>query len=324
MLYQSVGNKIQCNLCSHYCNLKPDQTGICGVNQNSNSKIINLVHSKVSAINIDPIEKKPLYHFLPSSKSLSIGTLGCNFRCSFCQNHSISQEHNIAKYSQQISPQEIVHLAIKHRCKSISYTYNEPTIFYPFVRDIVGISEQHNIKNIMVSNGMMSSEVIQYMNHDIDAINIDLKSFDPKYYQKTLKGKLSSILENIKTIANSDIHLEITTLVIPNINDSDDELRQIASFIASIDTHIPWHISAFHPDYKMLDNPPTPIKTLQKAYSIGKTMGLHYVYMGNVSTPSSTICPTCNTLVLQRIGHTTNINTLSNGSCSKCNTRIIK
>jgi len=274
--------KITCTLCSHYCKLKKEQSGICGVNANINDTLTCKVYGYPTALHVDPIEKKPLYHFLPHTNTLSLGTVGCNFRCPFCQNWQLSQAKEFSTKT-YISPQDMVQLALHHHCKSISYTYNEPTIFYPYAKDIAIEAKKFGLKNIMVSNGFMSKEVCEDMPLYIDAINIDIKSFDNAYYKKTLKGNLEVILENCKNLKKNGLHVEITTLVIPNINDAMDEIENIAKYIANelgIDT--PWHLSAFHPDYKMQKTERTPLETLKKAYNIAKKHNIQNVYLGNV------------------------------------------
>ncbi|RLA82829.1 MAG: AmmeMemoRadiSam system radical SAM enzyme [Epsilonproteobacteria bacterium] len=273
--------KITCLLCGHYCNIKEGNVGICKVNKNTGDKIECLVYGYPNAMNIDPIEKKPLYHFLPNTKTFSIGTVGCNFKCSFCQNWQLSQSHNIDK-SQYYSPEDIVKLALHYKCESISYTYNEPTIFFPYIIDIAILAHKNGLKNIMVTNGFESKEVSQQMVGLIDAVNVDLKSFDDKYYKKNLGGKLDVVLENLKYYVTNGIHTEITTLIVPTHNDNMEEIIQIVSFIANeLGTDIPWHISAFHPDYKELELPRTPLDSLKKAEQIGKDYGLKYIYLGN-------------------------------------------
>jgi len=313
-------NKLICLLCQHYCKLSSNQIGICGVNKNTGSKIENLVYGYISAINLDPIEKKPLYHFLPSSKSLSIGTVGCNFKCPFCQNHSISQSHNIDK-SNYLDPKQIVQLAQQYQAQSISYTYNEPTIFYPYIKDIASIAKQNNLKNIMVSNGFQSSEVIQDMVGLIDAINVDLKSFDKAYYKKYLGGNLDKLLNNLRLIKELGIWLEITTLIIPTHNDSDEELTNIAKFIHSLGDDTIWHISAFHPDFKETSLPNTSIDTLKRAYNIGKNIGLKYIYIGNINYTNNTICE-CGEVLIQREGFRVIKNNLINSKCPRCNKEL--
>jgi len=321
--YESLGdNKIKCLLCRHYCKLKENQIGICGVNKNEEGKLVNLVYGKVSAINIDPIEKKPLYHFLPSTKSLSIGTVGCNFKCPFCQNWQISQSKDISG-SYKISAQELVNLALKHNCKSISYTYNEPTIFYPFAKDVALLAKEKGLKNVFVSNGFETPEIIEDMKGVIDAFNIDIKSFNSSYYKKYLKGDLKAVLDTLKRLVKNGFWVECTTLIVPGDNDSASELKEIANFIAKeLNVNVPWHLSAFHPDYKETNKPQTPISTLQKAYNIAKEAGLNYVYMGNVALPSVTFCPKCNAKLITRVGFSVVENKLIKGACYNCKTKI--
>jgi len=281
--YEPTSNdKIKCLLCGHYCNIKVGEVGLCKVNKNVGDKIECLVYGYPNAINIDPIEKKPLYHFLPKTKTFSIGTVGCNFHCSFCQNWQLSQTNKINK-KQYYSPQNIVNLTLHYKCESISYTYNEPTIFFPYIKDIAKLAHQNGLKNIMVTNGFESSEVRTSMVGLIDALNVDLKSFDEKYYKKNLGGKLDVILDNLKFFVKNGIHTEITTLIVPAQNDSEKELEEIASFIANeLGSDIVWHISAFHPDYKEMDLPRTSIEILKKAREIGYRAGLKNIYLGNV------------------------------------------
>ncbi|MDY0117542.1 MAG: AmmeMemoRadiSam system radical SAM enzyme [Sulfurimonadaceae bacterium] len=279
-------NSITCILCRHYCTLKEGKSAICGVNFNENQKLVNKVYNHPSALNIDPIEKKPLYHFLPGSTSLSLGTVGCNFRCPFCQNYSISQTSAIDT-SITYTPQQLVDLAIQHKCKSISYTYNEPTIWYPYARDIGMLAKKHGLKNVFVSNGYESPEVLEDMVSWVDAANIDLKGFSREYHKKVLKADLDGILDTLHFLAASPIHLEITTLLVPGHNDSVEEITQMAHFIATeLGTDIPWHLSAFHPDYKMQDTNSTKLTTLKKAKEIGESFKIKHVYLGNVMSAS--------------------------------------
>ncbi len=279
---QSSEDKMTCLLCGHYCNIKVGQVGICKVNKNVGDQIECLVYGYPNAMHIDPIEKKPLYHFLPKTKTFSIGTVGCNFHCSFCQNWQLSQTDKIDK-THYYTPKDIVNLTLHYGCDSISYTYNEPTIFFPYIKDIATLAHKNGLKNIMVSNGFESSEVCHAMVGLIDAVNIDLKSFDERYYKKNLGGKLEVILENLKFFVSNGIHTEITTLLVPTQNDSKEEIEKIASFIVDeLGENIVWHISAFHPDYKELELPRTSIESLKNAREIGYQVGLKNIYLGNV------------------------------------------
>ena len=319
---ESSSDKLVCLLCSHYCKLKNGQTGICGVNKNTGEKIENLVYGYPAATNIDPIEKKPLYHFLPESKSFSIGTVGCNFHCSFCQNWGISQEKHINK-SNYYSPTDLARYGYENRCRSMAYTYNEPTIFYPYAKDIAIEAKKLGLKNIYVTNGFESSEVIDDMKGIIDAANVDLKSFDAKYYKKNLGGNLDKILENLKHFKQNGIWIEVTTLIVPTQNDSDEELEKIATFISGqLGAETPWHISAFHPDYKELKLPRTSIHTLKRAYDIGKKAGLHHIYIGNVGYENQTKCSQCGEILIDREYFNVIENNLINGCCPKCEKKL--
>ncbi len=311
-------NHITCLLCKHYCKLKKDKAGFCGVTFNIDDKLVNKTYGHPSAIHIDPIEKKPLYHFLPSSSSLSIGTVGCNFRCPFCQNYSISQT-SVVDESILYTPQDIVDIAIANKTQSISYTYNEPTIWYPYAKDIGILAKQHGIKNVFVSSGYESHEVLEDMRSWVDAANIDLKSFSHDYYKKVLKTDLDGVLESLVEFAKSDIWLEITTLIIPDVNDSEEEISKMAEFISTkLGLDIPWHFSAFHPTYKMLDTPRTSLKTLQMAKKIAKNYGINYVYLGNVQNDSSTYCPKCGAKLIDRVGFDADILDIENSVCKEC------
>jgi pyruvate formate lyase activating enzyme len=273
---------ITCLLCRHYCTLKEGKHGICGINFNEGGKFVNKTYNHPSAVHIDPIEKKPLYHFLPGSTSLSLGTVGCNFRCPFCQNYSISQTSAIDT-SIVYTPQDLVALALKHKTQSISYTYNEPTIWYPYARDIGMLAKEHGLKNVFVSNGFESPEVLEDMVLWVDAANIDLKSFSHEYYKKVLKADLDGVLDTLRFLARSPIHLEVTTLLVPDNNDSDEEIEKMARFMAEeLGCDVPWHLSAFHPDYKMLDTHATKLSTMERAREIAKSFNIKHVHLGNV------------------------------------------
>jgi pyruvate formate lyase activating enzyme len=316
--FKQEGQRLICLLCSHYCHLKEGQKGICGVNQNIEGVIKNLVYGYPVALHVDPVEKKPLYHFLPGSRAFSLGTIGCNFKCPFCQNWSISQERTL-HVKDYVSPKDIVDAALRYDCASIAFTYNEPTIFYPYAKDISLLAHQKGIKTIFVSNGFESSEVIDDMKGVIDAANIDLKSFNHDYYKKVLGGGLEVILENLKHFKRNGIWVEITTLIVPTHNDSDEELRSIASFIANeLDTQTPWHISAFHPDYHEQDLPNTPLQTLQRAEKIGKEAGLKHIYLGNAGVENPTRCAACDTLLIDRRNYDLLENHLIDGRCPHC------
>lgn len=323
--YKQEKDRLVCLLCSYYCKLKDGQVGVCGVNQNINGKIECLVYGYLSALNIDPIEKKPLYHFLPNSTSLSLGTVGCNFRCPFCQNWQISQTNKVDKNS-YLSSTKIVSIAKEKKCKSISYTYNEPTIFYSFAKDVALKAKEFGIKSVFVSNGFESSEVIEDMKGVIDATNIDLKSFNSNYYKKSLGGNLKTVCQNLVKIKENDIHLEITTLIVPTKNDSLQECENIIKFIKeNLGADTPWHLSAFHPDFKEQQIERTSNESLKTISEMAKSYGLNYVYIGNssfLSGENDTICKNCKEVLVKRKYFGVIQNKILDGNCPKCGTKI--
>jgi len=290
-LYKKLsGKKVQCQICNHRCIIAEDKRGICGVRENQKGKLYLLVYGKAIAVHIDPIEKKPFYHFLPGTYSFSIATVGCNFRCPHCQNWEISQASKDPKLGHKLEilgddwpSEKIVKEAIKTGCPSISYTYTEPTIFLEYALDTMKLAHKKGLKNCWISNGYMSLEALKLISPYLDAINVDLKYFSKKSYQKESGAHLQPLLDNLKEIYKKKIHLEITTLVIPTINDSEKEIKKIAQFIKNeLGAEVPWHISRFFPAYKMTDLPHTPPETLKKAEQIGKKVGLKNVYLGNI------------------------------------------
>jgi pyruvate formate lyase activating enzyme len=322
VFFSEYKSGIICRLCSQYCRLRKGQTGVCGVNQNVNGSLRNLVYGHPIAVHSDPIEKKPLYHFLPGSTSLSLGTLGCNMQCPFCQNWHISQQSNISKTQNFVSSEEIVSAALKNNCKSISYTYNEPTVFYPYARDIAIEAKKSALKNVFVTNGIASSEVITDMAELIDACNVDLKSSEKSFYKKLLKAPFT-VLESLKLMKKLGIWVEITTLIVPDENDSVSIFEEISNFIAvEMGVETPWHISAFHPDFKMLDKTRTSQRSLVNAFETGMKKGLKYIYIGNSSFQNNTVCPDCGYAVLERVGYMTYNNYKIPGICPDCNFKI--
>ncbi len=287
-LYESLkrGN-VKCKACAQECVISSGKVGLCGVRKNINGELYSLVYGKLIAQHVDPIEKKPLFNFIPGSLSYSIGTVGCNLKCMWCQNYDISQisseEQIIGK---KVTPEEVVEEALNKDCESIAYTYNEPIINVEFIKDTSRIAKKKGLKNILVTNGYLTKESFEFLQKEklIDAMNIDLKAFKDETYRKycnATKG-IKPVLETIKRAHEEGVHIEIATLVIPNLNDSESELKEIAEFIVNIDEKIPWHISRFFPMYKMQDREPTEISVLEKAKKIGLDAGLKYVYLGNV------------------------------------------
>ncbi|SDB98283.1 pyruvate formate lyase activating enzyme [Desulfurella multipotens] len=326
-LYKHLNEKkVRCDLCAHRCIIEEDKSGICKVRKNIKGKLYSLVYEKVIAQAVDPIEKKPLYHFLPGSKSYSIATVGCNFTCLNCQNYEISQymyyhDEAAGKY---YSVDNVVSDAIFFECNSIAYTYTEPTIFFEYAIDIAKIAKSKGLKNVFVTNGFFTKQVIDKMSGLIDAANIDLKSMNENFYKNIAGGRLKPVLSSIEYAKQKGIWIELTTLIIPTLNDSEKEIEDIAKFIKSVDENIPWHISAFYPTYKLTSIPPTSIKTIQKAYDIGKSVGLRYVYGGNIpkNNLENTYCYNCGELLIERSGFAIIKNVLSGNKCPKCNAQI--
>lgn len=351
-LYEKLADKkVRCLACSWKCILPESGIGLCGVRFNENGKLYLAVYGQAASLHNDPMEKKPLYHFLPGQTVLSFGTLGCNFGCSFCQNWEISQPPRLLKVaplpgegvtfrkrkeklqrlveetSRSLSPQEIVEKALEIGSPAVAYTYNEPAVFAEYAHDTAKLAKEKGLFNVYVSNGFESKEGLNYIAPYLDAINIDLKSFNPAFYAKICQARLEPVLSTIKRVFAKGIHLEITTLVIPTLNDRAEELKQIAEFIKGISPDIPWHVTAFYPQYKMLKLPPTPVEKLQEAWAIGKAAGLNYVYVGNVPghEHNHTFCPSCHHLLIERsFSYTVRIVGLNtkNGQCSQCGTKI--
>ncbi|HRY63031.1 MAG TPA: AmmeMemoRadiSam system radical SAM enzyme [Patescibacteria group bacterium] len=292
ILYKKLDNKaVQCQTCCHYCLLKLGEQGRCQMRVNENGRLVVLNYGQTTGIAIDPIEKKPLYHFLPDSYTLSFGTLGCNFQCQHCQNFFYSQvakdDEKMKVFQAQkievVTPEQIVAVAMENKLPSISYTYNEPTIFLEYAFDTMKLAHKNGLKNIWVTNGFMSRETLELIAPYLDAANVDLKAYSEKFYQEICGAHLQPVLDNLIRIKKLGIHLEVTTLIIPGKNDSPEELRQVAEFIAKeLGTETPWHVSAFYPTYQMTDVPPTPREKILEAEKIGREAGLQWVHGGNI------------------------------------------
>lgn len=318
---------VRCSLCAHRCMIKVGRRGICQVRENRDAILCSLVYGRLVSSNIDPIEKKPLFHFLPGSRTFSIATVGCNFRCLHCQNYTISQYprlHDGEVAGQEVTPAQVVSNAAKHGCASISYTYIEPTVFYEFAYDCATLAHKQGIKNVFVSNGYTSPEATRKIAPFLDANNIDLKAFSDKFYQEVCGAKVKPVLETILLMKELGVWVEVTTLIIPGLNDSDKELKEIAEFIKGIDPDMPWHVSRFHPTFKMTDLEPTPVSTLRRAREIGQAVGLNYVYEGNVpgEKGENTLCPSCGKTVVERRGFTIVSLALEKGTCLFCEQSI--
>jgi pyruvate formate lyase activating enzyme len=319
-----TNKKVQCGVCHHHCIILPDQRGLCGVRKNQNGQLYSLVYGKACAVNIDPIEKKPFFHFLPGSYSLSVATVGCNFRCLNCQNWDISQGPKPDKpiLGQDWPPDRIVQEALNSNCPSLSYTYTEPSIFLEYALDTMKLAKRNGLKNNWVTNGFMSPEILDLIAPYLDAANIDLKSFSDNFYQEICGARLQPVLDNLKLIKKKGIWLEVTTLVIPTLNDKEETFQKIAQFIKEeLGPETPWHISQFSPEisWQLQHLSPTPAKTIEKACQIGLETGLKYVYSGNIPGLASedTYCPKCHSLMIDRQGYS--IQRFDDqGRCSKC------
>jgi len=328
-LYKPLNEKkVKCNLCNHRCVIKNGRRGICGVRENQEGTLKTLVYGKLIASNIDPIEKKPLFHFFPGSLSYSIATVGCNFKCMFCQNADIAQmpsDHDGMIMGDYFIPKDIVDAAEKGNCKSIAYTYTEPTVYFEFAYDTAKIAHEKGILNVFVTNGYMTSEALEMISPYLDAANVDLKAFNEKFYKEICKAKLEPVKETLKLMKSLGIFVEVTTLLIPGLNDDRHELEMLAEFIVnSLGTETPWHISRFHPTYKLLDRPSTPIETLVMAREIGIKSGLKYVYTGNVpgDDGEKTFCYKCNNILVDRWGFYVRKNLIENSKCVHCEAHI--
>jgi len=320
---QGKEGEVICELCAHHCRIKDGHRGICGVRENRKGILYSLVYGWLVAENVDPIEKKPLFHFLPGSRSYSISTVGCNFRCRHCQNFSISQVNNFpaeAPPGVLRTPEQVVASAEGSGCQSVSYTYVEPTIFFEFAYDCSVLARSRRLKNVFVSNGFMSEKTTRKLAPVLDAINIDIKAFTEDFYHSICGARLQPVLDTVRLMHELGVWVEVTTLIIPGLNDSDGELQAIADFIVAIDPSMPWHVTAFYPTYKLTDRPPTPAKTLEKARKIGLSAGLKYVYEGNIpgAGGENTMCPSCQALLVQRFGFRIQENRLVHGRCSQC------
>lgn len=326
MLWEKTDDKkVHCFLCAHECKIAQNKFGICGVRQNLRGTLMTMVYSEIIAANVDPIEKKPLYHFLPGTFSYSIATIGCNFRCGFCQNWQISQstvENGLTSSRRYMEPKQVVEKAKEAGCRSISYTYTEPTIFFEYAYDTAKLAKEAGLYNVFVTNGYMTERALDTIHPYLDAANVDLKSFSDDFYKKTCKARLQPVLDTISAMKASGIWVEVTTLIIPGENDSDDELKDIAEFLAGVDRMIPWHLSRFHPDYKLTDRKATPLQTLQKAKETGLKAGLKYVYLGNVTEGSNTFCHQCGKQIIERNYMSLKNLTLENGRCPNCEAKI--
>jgi pyruvate formate lyase activating enzyme len=327
LLYDPLENgKVLCKLCAHRCTISPGGVGVCRVRENREGVLYTHVYGKTITQNVDPVEKKPLFHFFPGSKAYSIATPGCNFRCAWCQNADISQVTNegILELGADASPEQIVASAKRQNCRSIAYTYTEPTIFFEYSYDTAREAHENGLFNIYVTNGYMTGEMLDMLHPYLDAANVDLKGFREDVYRKYAGAHLQPVLDSLKKMKAMNIWLEVATLIIPGINDDPDELRDIGAFIAEeLGPETPWHVSRFAPAYKMTNVPPTPISTLNQAQEIGYEEGLRYIYIGNIAAGADTNCHICGHLLVSRSMNQIVSNTIvAGGLCPECGTPL--
>lgn len=327
LFWEKLGeNRGRCHLCAHECRIPTGGFGICGVRENVQGMLLTHVYGEVIAANVDPIEKKPLFHFLPGSQIYSVATIGCNFKCGFCQNWQISQvfaTDGNPVAGRPMTPQEIVGEAKRNRCLSIAYTYTEPTIFFEYAFDTARLAREAGLRNVFVTNGYMTRQALDMISPYLDAANVDLKSFSDASYRRTCKARLQPVLDTLASMKEIGVWLEVTTLIVPGENDSQQELRQIAEYLARLDTRIPWHLSRFHPDYEFQNHAATPVETLLKAREIGREAGLKFIYLGNVlEEGTDTDCQQCHERVIERRYMGLKDCRLENGHCPTCGTGI--
>ncbi|MBB5347640.1 AmmeMemoRadiSam system radical SAM enzyme [Desulfoprunum benzoelyticum] len=325
LFFEQQGDAVRCGLCAHHCLIGEGKRGICGVRENREGRLVSLVYGNLVAEHVDPIEKKPLFHVLPGSLSYSIATMGCNFRCLHCQNSSISQVDSRSGDLPGVTrtPESVVRAAQRSQCQSISYTYVEPTIFFEFAYRCSVLAAQQGLKNIFVSNGYMSRGAVEMLAPVLCAVNVDIKAFSDQFYKKVCGARLQPVLDTVELLHALGVWVEVTTLIIPGMNDSPAELASIASFLAAIDRNIPWHVTAFYPSHRMLDVPPTPRSSLKAAARIGRDKGLLHVYEGNIGVGGEdTVCGSCGSRLIERRGLQVLSNRLTGGACPDCGAHL--
>ncbi len=317
--------RILCELCPQECKVADLERGTCGVRENRGGTYYTLVHSRPCSLHIDPIEKKPLFHYLPGSAALSVATAGCNIECKFCQNWEISQFRPEQVKSVYLPPDKLAQLAKQYSCPTISYTYTEPVVFYEYVYDTAVEAKKLNIGNMIVSNGYIKEKPLIDLLKQLSGVKIDLKAFTEKFYQESCRGKLKPVLDTLLILKDSGIWYEIVVLIIPTLNDSDKENREMAKWIVkNLGKNVPVHFTRFHPMYKLLNLPPTPVSTLERCWKIAKQEGINFVYIGNVPghQAENTYCPKCNEIIIRRIGYEILENNINKGKCKFCGESI--
>ena len=317
--------KVKCTLCPHFCTISSGKTGICGVRKNVGGKLHSLIYGKISSAHPDPIEKKPLYHFLPGTRAMSFGTVGCNFKCSFCQNSGISQADVASPFLSDLTPEDAVRMAEGSACESIAWTYNEPTIWFEFTYDASRLAHKRGIRTVYVTNGFINPDPLREISPYLDAMNIDVKAFSETFYRKYPRGRLEAVLDTCRLARELGIHIELTTLVIPGLNDSEGEIEDYLTWVRrELGADVPLHFSAFHPDYEMRDRHRTPTSTLSRIHDRALELGMQYVFLGNVMTDrgTHTHCPKCGKLVIKRSYMGLKKIRLSGKKCPNCGTEI--
>ena len=327
MLYERLdGDRVRCYLCAHRCTISEGRLGVCQVRENVEGKLYTQVYGNTIAQHVDPVEKKPLLHFYPGTLAYSVATPGCNFRCQWCQNADISQmpRESPLYLGEEASPEEIVDAAQQTGCRSIAYTYTEPTIFFEYTYDTARVAQERGMANIYVTNGYMTKEMLDLFHPYLDAANVDLKAYRDETYRKYVGARLQPVLDSLVRMKELDIWLEVTTLILAGINDRPEELRETAEFLArEVGVETPWHISRATPAYQMRDMPSTPLATLQEARAIGLDAGLRYVYVGNVPGEANTYCHACGEVLVRRIGYSIRTNRIrQEGTCPNCGAAV--
>ena len=304
MLWEPIADEgVHCFVCSHECKIKKWDRGICHVRQNLDGKLMTLIYAEVSSMNVDPIEKKPLFHFYPGSKVFSLGSVSCNFKCEHCQNYDISFAKAGELGTTEVLPERSVQLALERNCRGIAWTYNEPTIWFEYTYDSAILAKEAGLYTVYVTNGYMTPQALEKIGPYLDAANVDVKGFSKKFYNGTCRARLEPVLQTCERMHESGIHLELTYLIIPGLNDDDEQLNAFSTWAAGVDCDIPIHFSRFHPDWRMLDRPATPMETLKKARHLATQAGLRYVYLGNVASEyENTFCPDCGAIIIERSG----------------------
>ena len=316
-----TGTYVRCNLCPHHCIIAEGERGHCRVRENRGGRLFSMVYGNPCAVHIDPIEKKPFFHFLPNAATFSLATAGCNLRCLYCQNWTISQLPPEETYNIDLPPEEVVRLAQNYATPVIAYTYSEPTIFYEYMLATARLAREVGLRNVVISAGYIETEPLKELCQWVDAIKIDLKGYDETFYREVCEGELKPVLKAIKTIYDMGVHLVIVNLVVPTLNDDLDQLRSLAHWVAqNLSPNVPLHFSRFHPQYKLANLPPTPVETLEKSHQIAREEGVLYAYIGNVPghPGNNTYCPACNQPIIVREGFTVLEYHLQNGECQYC------